>query len=309
MDERAQAKAEKKQEQVDKKAEKKAEKDLHGTYDTSVGAPARLGAPVALGPHGSLTLLHGMVSYWDNGNRHVRSVVGATAEFDIGATLTRGARSSLTRVAVGGLVAGKTGALVGGQFQKDRADLTQVFVTVTWPDGGWAQGAAPAAAERAARQAVQRINAASRFYASFDQPLPLVRSASKTTTVSLYLDRVEWIVGTNVETIAIRDITAVKSPNALLNATVSLTTTYETAIELSVMRGDALLIRDALNELIAGRHPDLRTADQGSVTVPDSTPAVTDPATQLHQLAALRDAGILTEDEFSAKKTEILSRM
>ena len=40
-----------------------------------------------------------------------------------------------------------------------------------------------------------------------------------------------------------------------------------------------------------------------------AAPATTDLVAQLKQLAELRDAGILTEDEFAAKKTEILSRM
>ena len=38
-------------------------------------------------------------------------------------------------------------------------------------------------------------------------------------------------------------------------------------------------------------------------------PVVADPIAQLKDLGALRDAGILTEDEFSAKKAEILSRI
>jgi len=43
---------------------------------------------------------------------------------------------------------------------------------------------------------------------------------------------------------------------------------------------------------------------------PASTaPTPPDPAAQLQQLAGLRDAGILTEEEFAAKKTEILTRM
>jgi hypothetical protein len=37
-------------------------------------------------------------------------------------------------------------------------------------------------------------------------------------------------------------------------------------------------------------------------------PAQPDVATQLQQLGALRDAGVLTQEEFDAKKTEILSR-
>jgi hypothetical protein len=36
------------------------------------------------------------------------------------------------------------------------------------------------------------------------------------------------------------------------------------------------------------------------------TPAAADPATQLTQLAALRDQGVLTDDEFTAQKTKIL---
>lgn len=48
--------------------------------------------------------------------------------------------------------------------------------------------------------------------------------------------------------------------------------------------------------------------------VPAATPtpaavAGPDPMTQLRELGALKEAGILTEDEFAAKKAEILSRM
>ncbi len=39
------------------------------------------------------------------------------------------------------------------------------------------------------------------------------------------------------------------------------------------------------------------------------TAPVSDVAAQLRQLAELRDAGILTDDEFAAKKTELLARM
>jgi Short C-terminal domain len=37
-----------------------------------------------------------------------------------------------------------------------------------------------------------------------------------------------------------------------------------------------------------------------------STPSIPE---QISQLAALRDAGILTEEEFNAKKAELLSRL
>lgn len=43
--------------------------------------------------------------------------------------------------------------------------------------------------------------------------------------------------------------------------------------------------------------------------VPGQAPSYPDPIDQLQRLGQLRDAGILTEDEFQAKKSEILSRM
>ena len=45
----------------------------------------------------------------------------------------------------------------------------------------------------------------------------------------------------------------------------------------------------------------------GQIQVQLSPPA--DPIDQLQKLGQLRDAGILTEEEFQAKKSEILSRM
>lgn len=61
-----------------------------------------------------------------------------------------------------------------------------------------------------------------------------------------------------------------------------------------------------------GTHP----AAAASAPAPTSTPAAAaptasgpDPITQLKELASLKDAGILTEEEFAAKKAEILSRM
>lgn len=48
-------------------------------------------------------------------------------------------------------------------------------------------------------------------------------------------------------------------------------------------------------------------------TCPDRCPSkpqpLRDPIDQLHKLGQLRDAGILTEEEFQTTKSEILSRM
>ena len=51
--------------------------------------------------------------------------------------------------------------------------------------------------------------------------------------------------------------------------------------------------------------------EQAATAVPSPAPAapVADPAEQLTKLASLKEAGIITQDEFDTKKTEILSRM
>lgn len=50
------------------------------------------------------------------------------------------------------------------------------------------------------------------------------------------------------------------------------------------------------------------SSNRGATTPPDA-PAPTDPVEQLERLAALRDKGILTDDEFAAKKADILRSM
>lgn len=58
-------------------------------------------------------------------------------------------------------------------------------------------------------------------------------------------------------------------------------------------------LRTAIEQAIAHRNRPAATA----------VPAATDHLSQLKQLGELRDAGILTEEEFGAKKAEILSRL
>ncbi len=53
-----------------------------------------------------------------------------------------------------------------------------------------------------------------------------------------------------------------------------------------------------------GVHP-----SSAPLAAPAAAPSTVDPMVQLKQLGELRDAGILTEEEFTAKKAEILSRL
>lgn len=52
-----------------------------------------------------------------------------------------------------------------------------------------------------------------------------------------------------------------------------------------------------------------RAAADQRRTVNDAAPPAPDPVEQLARLAKLRDSGAVTEEEFQAKKTEILGRM
>src|SRR5206468_1273006 len=51
------------------------------------------------------------------------------------------------------------------------------------------------------------------------------------------------------------------------------------------------------------------TAEKQPVSAPAATPEPLDVPDQLRKLGELRDAGVLTEDEFSAKKADLLARM
>ncbi len=47
----------------------------------------------------------------------------------------------------------------------------------------------------------------------------------------------------------------------------------------------------------------------GAATRPDTTPADSDPATRLRKLQDLRDADLLTQEEYEAKRAEIISSL
>jgi hypothetical protein len=65
---------------------------------------------------------------------------------------------------------------------------------------------------------------------------------------------------------------------------------------------------DQLAELYrAGQVPELDEAAQSAEAVPEPTQAVGSVADELAKLAALRDSGVLSEDEFQAQKTKLLA--
>lgn len=75
-------------------------------------------------------------------------------------------------------------------------------------------------------------------------------------------------------------------------------------IDFRVTADDAKRVKETLTQLMLGSHPTQNEAAQ-----PSNPSGQFDTAEQLSKLAALRDAGILTEEEFQSKKTDLLSRM
>jgi hypothetical protein len=153
----------------------------------------------------------------------------------------------------------------------------------------------------------------------------------KNAKVSIYSDRVEWAVARGVsgakvtagimtaglsmlatgvkngkagtEMIPIKSISSVTTKrDGLVNSFVSVITAGNT-IDFRVSHKEAEIVKSTLTQLIVG--------GTSAPVHAESTPAVpqVDVAAQLQQLAQLRDAGILTEDEFAAKKAEIISRL
>ena len=70
------------------------------------------------------------------------------------------------------------------------------------------------------------------------------------------------------------------------------------------MKGDLEPLANAVRRGMAEQHA-LRTPAQPQAPAPPAS----DPYEALQKLASLRDAGILSPDEFEAKKKELLDRM
>jgi hypothetical protein len=158
--------------------------------------------------------------------------------------------------------------------------------------------------------------------------------SGKNARVSIYPDRVEWekprgvsgakvtagimtaglsMLATGVkngdsgtEMIPVKSISSVTTKrDGMMNSKVSVITSGNT-VDFRVSHAEAKIVKDTLTSLILGTHP-----AQAATTPPPAAPAAqpaADPTAQLQQLASLRDAGILTEEEFAAKKAEILAR-
>lgn len=101
---------------------------------------------------------------------------------------------------------------------------------------------------------------------------------------------------TRVELVALEDIPNFREGQRAINETAH-------SARLAIQRNQNTM-----------RYEGVSPMQQGTFSAPPEQAAVqaspsADPIDQLQRLGQLRDAGILTEDEFQAKKSEILSRM
>ncbi|MEU6666849.1 SHOCT domain-containing protein [Streptomyces sp. NPDC046727] len=126
--------------------------------------------------------------------------------------------------------------------------------------------------------------------------------------------------GAGSEMIPVKSVSSVVTKRDGLMFTKVVIVASGNTIDFRVPHDAAAGIKSLLTDLVLGKHP---AVGQAPAAAPSPTPAAapypahsappspqtTTPVEQLQQLAQLRDAGILSEEEFTAKKAEILARM
>jgi len=161
----------------------------------------------------------------------------------------------------------------------------------------------------------------------------------KNARVSVFQDRIEWVkprgvsggklaaglmtagmslLATGVkngksgtEMIPVKSMSSVTtSRDGLLNTKVSVVTSGNT-VDFRVSHAEAAQVQSVLTELILGTHPSQKAPEFTAAAPPAHTPAAPqdDLMAQLAKLGDLKTAGLLTDEEFSQKKSELLARL
>lgn len=164
--------------------------------------------------------------------------------------------------------------------------------------------------------------------------------AGKNADVAIYHDRIEWarsrgltgmkltaglltggvsLLATGVrggaagtEMIPVKSVSSVVTKRDGLMFTKVVIVASGNTIDIRVPHDAAPGIKSLLTDLILGKLPvpgQVPAAAPSPTPPAPSAPQTVSPVEQLQQLAQLREAGILSEEEFSAKKAEILARM
>ena len=156
----------------------------------------------------------------------------------------------------------------------------------------------------------------------------------KNAVVAIYSDRLEWekpkgmsagkltagvmtfglsLAATGVksggsnEMIPVKSMTSVTAQKDGMRYWKVTVITSGNTVDFRVSKDEAQAVKDTLTRLMLGSHP---SQNQSAAPVVAAAPAAEpDAMEQITKLAGMRDAGILTDEEFNAKKAELLARM
>ena len=112
------------------------------------------------------------------------------------------------------------------------------------------------------------------------------------------------------EMIPVKSMSSVTtSRDGFMNTKVSVITSGNT-VDFRVSHAEAAQVKSVLTQLILGTHPSQSSPGIAPVALAPA-PALpqADVMAQLAQLGDLKSAGVLTEEEFSQKKSELLERL
>ncbi|TFC34997.1 SHOCT domain-containing protein [Cryobacterium sp. TMT2-14] len=114
------------------------------------------------------------------------------------------------------------------------------------------------------------------------------------------------------EMIPVKSMSSVTtSRDGILNTKVSVITSGNT-VDFRVSHSDAAHVKSVLTQLILGTHPSQQVPSAAPTSVaPEPVLSVPeeDVMARLAKLGELKSAGVLTDEEFSQKKSELLARL
>ena len=130
-------------------------------------------------------------------------------------------------------------------------------------------------------------------------------------TVGLSYAKTGFTRNQSTEVIPMRSVTSVTVKRGKGFQSILQVITAGNTIDMRVAHKEAEQVRSTIAQLISGTHASQQTSQPAAAPVAAATPSAPqqDIAGQLHQLGSLRDAGVLTEEEFAAKKAELLARL
>jgi hypothetical protein len=137
--------------------------------------------------------------------------------------------------------------------------------------------------------------------------------AGRNAAVTLYADRIERIkvksfgsISRAHQDVEVTPIGAVSSVQAKKDGWRTKVTVYASGnnIEFRFNHGEATQFRDEIMKLVLAKHN-----APTHVVPPPPSPASQDPMEAMRKLTEMRNAGFISDEEFEAKKADILGRM